>query len=132
MKAKRPDKDINTGMERAAMKNSSLFLRADMYFNHLKKSAIPLDLYKRQWYNLLCSVEIPMEEKKNRKREFVEISRLTSVGIGLIISMMIGWFIGNIIDKHFHTAPIFMIVFLLLGISAGIINVFRTLGKNSD
>jgi ATP synthase protein I len=73
-----------------------------------------------------------MEEKKNKKREFVEISRLTSVGIGLIVSLMIGWFIGNLIDKHFHTAPVFMLVFMMLGIAAGIINVFRTLGKNSN
>jgi len=71
-----------------------------------------------------------MEEKKNKKREFVDISRLTSVGIGLIVSMMIGWFVGVQIDKHFHTSPIFMIIFLMLGIAAGIINVFRTLGKN--
>jgi len=75
---------------------------------------------------------MPMEEKKNKKREFVEISRLTSVGIGLIVSLMIGWFIGNLIDKHFHTAPVFMLVFMMLGIAAGIINVFRTLGKNSN
>ena len=72
-----------------------------------------------------------MEEKKSKKREFVDISRLTSVGIGLIVSMMIGWFVGNAIDKHFHTQPIFMMVFLIFGIAAGIINVFRTLGKNS-
>ena len=72
-----------------------------------------------------------MDEKKSKKREFVELSRLTSVGIGLIVSAMIGWYIGTVIDKHLHTAPIFMVVFLVLGMSAGIINVFRTLGKNS-
>jgi ATP synthase protein I len=60
----------------------------------------------------------------------MDLSRLTSVGIGLIISVLIGWYIGNVIDKHFHTAPVFMLVFLILGIGAGMINVFRTLGKN--
>jgi|WetSurMetagenome_2_1015567.scaffolds.fasta_scaffold92328_3 F0F1-type ATP synthase assembly protein I len=73
-----------------------------------------------------------MEGNKSKKREFMEIARLTSVGFGLVISALIGWYIGNLIDKHFHTTPVFMLVFLLLGISAGIINVFRTLGKNSD
>jgi ATP synthase protein I len=71
-----------------------------------------------------------MNDKKNKKREFMDVSRLTSVGIGLIISVLIGWYIGNVIDKHFHTAPVFMLVFLILGIGAGMINVFRTLGKN--
>ena len=73
-----------------------------------------------------------MEEKKNKNREYVEISRLASVGIGLIVAILIGWFIGDLIDKHFHTAPIFMLIFLLLGIGAGMRNVFRTLGKYGD
>ena len=73
-----------------------------------------------------------MEEKKNKKREFVDIARLTSVGIGLIISAMIGYFIGAFIDKHAHTAPIFTLIFVVIGIAAGITNVFRTLGKNSN
>jgi F0F1-type ATP synthase assembly protein I len=72
-----------------------------------------------------------MEEKKNKKREFIEIARLTSVGFGLVISILIGWFIGSAIDKHFHTAPIFMLAFFILGMVAGMKNVFRTLGKNS-
>jgi ATP synthase protein I len=73
-----------------------------------------------------------MEEKKNKNRQFMEIAQMTSVGFGLVISMVIGWFIGNLIDKHFHTAPVFMLIFLLFGIAAGIINVFRTLGKNGN
>jgi F0F1-type ATP synthase assembly protein I len=42
----------------------------------------------------------------------------------------IGYFAGTAIDKHFHTAPIFTIIFIFFGIGAGILNVFRTLGKN--
>jgi ATP synthase protein I len=73
-----------------------------------------------------------VEEKKNKKREFMEIARLTSVGFGLVIAMLIGWLIGSAIDKHFHTQPVFMLVFLIFGIIAGMRNVFRTLGKNSN
>jgi ATP synthase protein I len=72
-----------------------------------------------------------MNEQENKKRDFVDIARLTSVGIGLVVSTMIGYFIGIIIDKHVHTAPIFTLIFLLFGIAAGMINVFRTLGKNN-
>jgi F0F1-type ATP synthase assembly protein I len=71
-----------------------------------------------------------MEEKKNKKRQFADISRLSSVGIGLIVSTMIGYYIGAFIDKHAHTAPVFTLVFVLLGMGAGIVNIFRTLGKN--
>jgi ATP synthase protein I len=68
---------------------------------------------------------------ESKKREFVEIARLTSVGIGLIISIMIGYFIGYYIDIFFKTKPVFTIIFIFFGIGAGIINVFRTLGKNN-
>jgi len=73
-----------------------------------------------------------MEEKKNKKREFVDATRLASVGIGLIISAMIGYYIGVFIDKHAHTAPVFTLIFLIIGMAAGITNVFRTLGKNNS
>lgn len=73
-----------------------------------------------------------MEEKKNRNREFAELTRLSSVGIGLVVSILIGWFIGVTIDKHFHTAPVFLMVFVLFGIGAGMLNVFRTIGKYGD
>jgi predicted F0F1-ATPase subunit len=73
-----------------------------------------------------------MEEKKNKKREYVDVVRLTSVGFGLVIATMIGYFFGVFIDKHTHTTPIFTLIFLLLGIAAGIINVFRTLGRNNS
>jgi predicted F0F1-ATPase subunit len=73
-----------------------------------------------------------MEEKKNKKREFVDATRLASVGIGLIISTMIGYSIGVFIDKHAHTAPVFTLIFLIIGMAAGITNVFRTLGKNNS
>lgn len=70
-----------------------------------------------------------MEEKNSRKREFTDIARLTSVGIGLVVSVAIGYFAGAAIDRHFHTAPVFTMVFILLGIGAGFLNVFRTLRK---
>jgi ATP synthase protein I len=70
-----------------------------------------------------------MEEKKNRNREFADLARLSSVGIGLVVSVGIGYFIGETIDKHFHTAPVFTMVFILFGIGAGMLNVFRTLRK---
>jgi len=44
----------------------------------------------------------------------------------------IGYWIGNYIDRKFHTAPIFMVIFLIIGMGAGILNVFRTLSKNND
>ena len=74
----------------------------------------------------------PVNEKKDPKKKFVDIARLTSVGIGLVLCAFIGYWIGNYIDHKFHTAPIFMVIFLIIGMGAGILNVFRTLSKNND
>jgi ATP synthase protein I len=70
-----------------------------------------------------------MDKKKDPKKEFVDIARLTSVGIALVLCTLIGYWIGNYIDHKFHAAPVFTIIFFLLGVGAGIINVFRTLSK---
>jgi ATP synthase protein I len=71
-----------------------------------------------------------MSEDNNKHREFLKITRLTSVGVGLIISIMIGYFIGYWLDKHLHTSQIFTIIFVVLGMGAGFLNLFRTLNKN--
>ena len=73
-----------------------------------------------------------MDEKRSKNREFADLTRLSSVGIGLIVSIVIGWFFGSMIDKHFHTAPVFLLIFVLFGIGAGMLNVFRTIGKFDD
>jgi|WetSurMetagenome_2_1015567.scaffolds.fasta_scaffold00055_32 ATP synthase protein I len=70
-----------------------------------------------------------MEDGRNKKREAADLARLSSVGIGLVVSVAIGYFAGAAIDRYFHTAPAFTLVFIFLGIGAGLLNVFRTLGK---
>ncbi len=70
-----------------------------------------------------------MDDPKNRNRQFAQIARLSSVGIGLVISAAIGYFIGETIDHYAHTAPVFTLIFILVGIAAGMLNVFRTLGQ---
>lgn len=70
-----------------------------------------------------------MENQKNRTREFADLAKLSSVGIVLVVSVAIGYFLGAGIDRHFHTAPVFTIIFIFLGIGAGFLNVFRTLRK---
>ena len=70
-----------------------------------------------------------MEDKENKRREIADLARLTSVGFALVVSVAIGYFIGAAIDRHFHTAPAFTIIFIFLGIGAGFLNVFNTLRK---
>ena len=44
----------------------------------------------------------------------------------LVAAVLIGTFIGFILDSWFDTKPILIIIFFLIGVAAGITNVFRS------
>ena len=49
---------------------------------------------------------------------------LTTLGITLVVSTFVGLLIGVYLDRFFSTKPLLTIVFLILGIIAGIRNIF--------
>ncbi|MEE2694944.1 MAG: AtpZ/AtpI family protein [Pseudomonadota bacterium] len=51
------------------------------------------------------------------------------ISLDLISSTIVGILIGLGIDKIFSTKPIFFVIFLVLGIIAGFINLYRTIKK---
>jgi ATP synthase protein I len=51
------------------------------------------------------------------------------VGLTLVFSTFIGLAIGLWLDRVLHTRPIFTIVMLLVGIAAGFVNIFRSVGR---
>jgi ATP synthase protein I len=51
------------------------------------------------------------------------------MSLDLVSSVIVGTLIGWGIDKIFSTKPIFFIIFLLLGIVAGFINLYRSIKK---
>ena len=70
------------------------------------------------------------DEKKKGFAEYFGISdsamRLSSLGLTLVFSTFIGFGLGWVLDKFIKTGPLFTILFLLLGIVAGFVNVWRT------
>ncbi|HSF18718.1 MAG TPA: AtpZ/AtpI family protein [Vicinamibacteria bacterium] len=54
---------------------------------------------------------------------------LTSLGIMFPVSITLGGAVGYVIDKRFGTLPIFSAIFLVLGIVAAFVNLFRTLAQ---
>lgn len=53
----------------------------------------------------------------------------STVGLTLVISTFIGLFIGYNLDKFFNTKPWLTIIFLLFGIIAGFLNIFKYIKK---
>jgi ATP synthase protein I len=54
-----------------------------------------------------------------------QIGTLATLGITLVAATAIGLAIGYQLDKWLRTSPWLTILFLLLGIAAGFVNLFR-------
>ena len=63
-----------------------------------------------------------MEEKDRKLLRM--LGALSTVGITLVFSTVIGYFIGHYLDGHFGTTPWLTLFFLLLGIAAGFKNLY--------
>jgi ATP synthase protein I len=73
-----------------------------------------------------------MSDQREKAKDFVRLTRLSSIGIAFILCTFIGFGIGFYIDKLIHTKPIFMIVFIIIGTIAGFLNAYRTITKDTD
>jgi ATP synthase protein I len=57
-----------------------------------------------------------------------QLARLSTVGLSLVAATAIGLLIGYGLDKWLGTGPWLTMMFVLLGIAAGFLNLFRDLG----
>ena len=58
-----------------------------------------------------------------------ELIGLSMIGLTLVFSTFIGLAIGIALDKLLHTKPYLTIAFLVLGIVAGFVNLFRSVKR---
>jgi ATP synthase protein I len=54
---------------------------------------------------------------------------LGSVGLSFVFAVVIGTGIGLWLDRLTRWSPVFTIVFFVFGLSAGIVNVYRTVSR---
>lgn len=71
----------------------------------------------------------------SRRRERIEtirtIGALSTVGFSFVLAVVIGTFFGWWLDRQFgfEKYPVFFLLFFVLGLIAGVINVFRASKK---
>lgn len=63
------------------------------------------------------------------KKKLSDLFELSTVGLTLVFSTFIGLGMGLLLDKFFKTKPYLTIIFLLFGIVAGFVNVFREIKR---
>jgi ATP synthase protein I len=54
------------------------------------------------------------------------LGALSAVGFGFVIAIIIGFGTGYLLDRWLGTSPVFVIVFFFFGVTAGVVNVVRT------
>ncbi len=62
------------------------------------------------------------DEEENRQSAFGQAFRLSSE---MVAGVLVGGFIGWTLDKWLGTGPWLLLVFFVLGVAAGILNVVR-------
>ncbi len=65
-----------------------------------------------------------MNKKKDYKT-FVQMGQASSVGILMVASTAIGYFFGGWLDGKLHTDPWLMIIFTVLGVIAGFLEIAK-------
>jgi len=69
-------------------------------------------------------------QRREPARETAQsIGALSTVGISFVLAIVIGAWFGYLLDKWFGTGPWFFLFFFVLGMVAGILNVYRTANK---
>ena len=63
--------------------------------------------------------------KKTSERS-IFLGNAFKLGTELVAAVVVGTIIGFILDSWFDTKPILIIIFFLMGVVAGITNVFRS------
>ncbi len=67
-----------------------------------------------------------MDQQEWRKI-FQAVSLVTYLGLLMVISIGIGYFLGTRIDELLTTEPIFMIAGLLIGVASGFYTVYKVI-----
>lgn len=65
---------------------------------------------------------VPSVDAKSRG---AAMGQAFKIAIELVVGVAVGGFIGWVLDRQFGTAPWLLIVFLILGFAAGMLNVVR-------
>lgn len=68
------------------------------------------------------------EPGRSDRRWIRQLGALSGVGLTLVISTVLGFWGGHVLDRWLGTAPWLMLVGLLLGIASGFVNLFRAAG----
>jgi ATP synthase protein I len=72
-----------------------------------------------------------MTDPKPPRPNFRKIAELSSIGLMLPSSIIVGLFFGTVLDRWLGTGPWLLLTMTVLGIVSGLLSLFRALSKYS-
>ncbi|HEY7791135.1 MAG TPA: AtpZ/AtpI family protein [Vicinamibacterales bacterium] len=73
-----------------------------------------------------------MSKRRQQQADtFRALGSVGSVGMAFVLALVIGFWIGHVLDGWLHTSPWLTILFFFLGVAAGIVNLYRTMAEAS-
>lgn len=70
--------------------------------------------------------------KLNRREVARALGLITQIGISMVICILGCILIGNFIDKKFDTSPIFLVIFIILGVGAAFRSLYMIAIRSSS
>lgn len=72
------------------------------------------------------------QDSKAGRQDVARAVSGSTLGLTFAFSVLIGFAIGYGLDRLFHTSPFLMIIFILLGLASGILNIARAVRESSS
>ena len=77
----------------------------------------------------IAKKNIKKVEQKNRGSNAASLGKALKIGTELVAAVFVGSTIGFLLDNWFDSKPLLTIFFFIMGVAAGILNVFRSAKK---
>lgn len=66
----------------------------------------------------------------NKAKILKNLSLISYIGFMMVIPIFGGVYLGNLVDKKLGTGHAFLIIFLLIGVSSGFLNLYKIMMKD--
>ena len=70
-----------------------------------------------------------MQPRKPLSDTVKQIGALSTVGFSFVLAVGLGVWLGLLVDRWLGTSPWFFFIFFVIGLAAGVLNVYRTAGR---
>jgi len=72
----------------------------------------------------------PEPKPRESARETAQsVGALSTVGLSFVLAIVLGAWIGYMLDKWLGTSPWLFLLFFILGFAGGVLNVYRTANR---